>query len=164
MAKYSPKKKPSLATIQEYRIPLPKEYTLLGDQEDYEQLPPHWQEQIHFYDKTGSDFLYQYWDSSNLITGPLYQPFLGSPFTHLEQLTSWESQELAQWLYDRGLAFGQEVWLLSNFRHTAVQMTWKMVIKLREELFVGDDVVLFDNSLQWCLFYYHEEVFFWGRY
>lgn len=164
MAKYSPKKQLSLATIQDYRIPMPEEYTLLGNQQDYAQLPPHWQEQIHFYNKAGSNFLYDYWESADLITGPLYQPFLGSALPQLEQWSSWESPELAQWLYDRGIAFKQEVWLLANFKPTAVQMTWKMVIKLREELFNGDDVVVFDNSLQWCLFYYHEEEFFWGSY
>jgi len=38
-----------------------------------------------------------------------------------------------------------------------------MVIKNCETLFFADDVVIFDESNQWCLSYWHEEHIFFGK-
>lgn len=158
-----PKKEhPSLATLHQYLQAVPEEATLVGSREDYKALPALWQAQIQFFDATGSDFLYVYWESANLVTGPLYQPFLGTPLLYTSTWTNWKEKELSKWLYNRGIAFGQPVWALANFSPIVVQMTWKMVLKLGEQLFQGDDVAIFDSSLQWCLFYYHADTLFWG--
>jgi hypothetical protein len=154
--------KPSIENIEAYRTKVPDTTTLIGDKADYEALPAHWQEQIVFYNQAGSDFLYDYWEHSNLVTGPLYQPFLNSPFPYQSACSILENGQHKKWLYERGIAFGHWVWALSNFSATACCLTWKMVLKLQDALFVGDDVVLFDESLQWCLFYYHEDCFFWS--
>jgi len=42
-------------------------------------------------------------------------------------------------------------------------MTWKMLIKYSDCLFIMDDVMVFDNTLNWCLFFFHEDKMFFGK-
>ena len=37
-----------------------------------------------------------------------------------------------------------------------------MALKLSDVLVVSDDVAIFDETGQWCLFFFHEGTFFYG--
>ena len=45
----------------------------------------------------------------------------------------------------------------------AIMLTWKMVIKYWKEMFWVTDLKIFDGSLNWALFYYHENQLFFGK-
>lgn len=38
-----------------------------------------------------------------------------------------------------------------------------MVVKYSPSIFFHSDVTIFDSTLDWCLFYFHEEECFFGR-
>lgn len=42
-------------------------------------------------------------------------------------------------------------------------LTWKMVIKYCEGIFFGEDIMIFDNTFNWGLFYYHEGQLYFGK-
>ena len=41
-------------------------------------------------------------------------------------------------------------------------LTWKMVIKYWKGLFGAEDSILFDETLNWGLYYWHEDWLFFG--
>ena len=70
-----------------------------------------------------------------------------------------------KWLYHRGVPFGHPVFLSWSGNEAAVT-TWKMVVKYWDDLWlpVADDLTVFDGSLSWALFLWHEgEAFFATR-
>jgi len=42
-------------------------------------------------------------------------------------------------------------------------MTWKMVLKYAHDLFAIGDTLVFDQTLNWCLFNYHEGQLSYGK-
>jgi hypothetical protein len=38
-----------------------------------------------------------------------------------------------------------------------------MLLRFSPFIFYGDDVAVFDRSINWCLFYYHENDMFFGK-
>ena len=44
-----------------------------------------------------------------------------------------------------------------------IYTTWKMVVKYSPDIFFGNDVIVFDKTLNWCLFYFHHDHLFFGR-
>lgn len=38
-----------------------------------------------------------------------------------------------------------------------------MVIKYWEGLFFADDIAIFDQSLNWCLYFFHEDYLYFGK-
>ena len=70
---------------------------------------------------------------------------------------------LKKWLYKRGISFGTWVFVLENSNDQAILTTWKMVVKYSSELFIMPDMMVFDRTLNWCLFYFHEGKLFFGK-
>ncbi len=150
--------------IVEHEVERPDVWTCLGTPSDFDSLSDEFKDQIKFLDKEAGDFLYNYFQASNFHTGPLWQPFEKKNFKFVEQISLGEDpQVLKKWLYKRGIPFAKWVYVLPNYGLGPLMMTWKMVLKNSEMLFFSDDVVIFDESNQWCLSYWHEDEIFFGK-
>ncbi|MEQ9165704.1 MAG: hypothetical protein RLO12_05575 [Fulvivirga sp.] len=150
--------------IREHIIERPDATTCLGTSEDYDSLSIEHKDQIRFLDEEASKFLYKYFEVSRFHTGPLWNPFEKKNFKYTEKINvNVESQTLKKWLFDRSIAFSKWVYVLPNYTDYPITMTWKMVIKYFDTLFFGDDIIIFDESNQWCLTYWHEDELFFGR-
>jgi hypothetical protein len=74
-----------------------------------------------------------------------------------------EIRRVRKWLYQRGVPFKHQVFL-SWSDTEAVVTTWKMVVKYWNDLWYAgsDDLAVFDASLSWALFLWHEEEAFFA--
>ena len=74
-----------------------------------------------------------------------------------------EVRRVRKWLFQRPLPFKQEVFVCWD-RHTAAITTWKMIVRYWDVFWYpsSDDVCVFDTSLAWLLFLWHEEEAFFA--
>lgn len=63
---------------------------------------------------------------------------------------------LKKWLYNKGIPFSNEVFVLCDNNPQALLMTWKMLIKYAFDLSLVGNTMVFDQTINWCLFNYHE--------
>lgn len=158
-----------LSNIRQYTIPPPEGWTAFGNKENFEALPPTHQAQIFFLDETARTYLFSFTGpSANLITGGSWDPFARGNFRTVEECealagTDESNAALKKWLHSRGLPFATWVFVLSEDYHEPLLTTWKMVVKYAPLLFFGGDVMVFDSTQNWCLFYFHENRLFFGR-
>jgi hypothetical protein len=129
----------------------------------YRVLPPLHLEQIQPLDAESARRLVD-------LTRPWYQgqPFARECFadvvsTSIDVLGDEEVRRIRKWLYQRGVPFGRRVFLSWGDRDAAVT-TWKMVVKYWNALWYpsSDDLAVFDESLSWALFLWHEEEAFFA--
>lgn len=71
------------------------------------------------------------------------------------------AQEVKKWLFNLGIPFGQKVFW-SHQPEWGFVLTWKIIVKYSDEIFVGNDVVIWDRSLNWCLIHHHDDAFHFG--
>ena len=71
-------------------------------------------------------------------------------------------KEIKKWLYNLPIPFDKFVYIDSERSGEAVMLTWKMVIKYWEGIFFADDLIIFDKTLNWGLFYFHEDYLYYG--
>lgn len=118
-----------------------------------------------FLDPVATQFIYKFSTAAHLLTGNEWQPFAKKNFAKTAQLnTNSASAEIVKkLLYNRGIPFDQWVFILPNYNNYPVLATWKMVIKYSATLFLSDDVKIFDATLNWCVFFFHEGCLFWGK-
>ncbi|RYZ34398.1 MAG: hypothetical protein EOP49_34565 [Sphingobacteriales bacterium] len=157
-----------LVHIREHSIPIPETYTIFGSPNDVKSYSPEHRDQIVFLDKAASTFIYEYAAAARLVTGEPWQPFSGATFKFIEEYSQFgddpeSAENIKKWLFNRGIAFRNWVFILPTFNDYPVCATWKMVIKYWNKLFFSDDLTIFDGSLNWSLFYYHEDRLIFGR-
>ena len=98
------------------------------------------------------------------------QPFTPGWFTEVASLQIGirddpeQTRRVRKWLYQRGIPFGHRVYLSWSSTEGAIT-TWKMVVKYWDELWhpIADDLAVFDGSLSWALFLWHEGEAFFAR-
>ncbi|MBO9659699.1 MAG: hypothetical protein J7527_12835, partial [Chitinophagaceae bacterium] len=156
-----------LSNILNFTVPVPEDWTAFGNAAEFEALPVETKDQVHFLNKEGTGYLFDLIHSAGLITGGGWAPFEKGNFKSVEKTYGFSTtdegrQALKKWLYQRGIPFAAEVFLLEESNH-AIVTTWKMIIRYSPFIFPGGDVVVFDRTLNWCLFYFHEDEFFFGR-
>jgi len=150
--------------IKTHAIDRPEGWSSLGAAEDFDTLSDEFKDQIIFLDKSAGEFLYKFFSASGFHTGPFWEPFDKKNFKHIEKVNVTHNKAaLKKWLYQRGLPFSKWVYVLPNFGGHPLAMTWKMVIKLCDNLFFADDIVIFDETIQWCLSYWHEDEMYFGK-
>lgn len=157
-----------IANIHEYTTDRPRTWTIFGSPEEFDKLPKIHQEQIHFLDKKASTFLYDFLENAKLISGKLWDPFSKGNFNSIEKFINFSNSdksksELKKWLYKKPIPFRNSVFILPNYDNFPILTTWKIVIKYGHDIFHVDDIIIFDKSLNWCLFYYHENELFFGK-
>jgi hypothetical protein len=74
-----------------------------------------------------------------------------------------EARRVRKWLYGRGVPLKHRVFLSWSVTEAAVT-TWRMVVKYWDDLWYpsSDDLAVFDESLSWALFLWHEEEAFFA--
>lgn len=153
--------------ILNYTVPRPDSWTLFGNGEQFDALPAETKDQVLFLNREASDYLLDLLHVSRLVTGGGWDPFTKGNFKTVETFDQFNSSDesrqlLKKWLYRRGLPFSGQVFLLTNV-DCAIITTLKMVIRYSADIFPFDDTVIFDRTLNWCLFFYHENLMSFGR-
>ncbi|MCG2614062.1 hypothetical protein LZZ85_07205 [Terrimonas sp. NA20] len=150
-----------------FTVPLPEDWTAFGNAAEFSALPDEVRDQVHFLNNEATDYLFSLIHDAGLITGGGWDPFEKKNFKSVENVRGFSPTEegrkaLKKWLYHRGIPFSSPVFLLEHSRH-AIVTSWKMVMRYSSFIFPGYDIVVFDRTLNWCLFYFHENEFFFGR-
>jgi hypothetical protein len=156
-----------LENIKDFSIPRPNGWTIFGNAAQFDALPEATKDQVFFLNKEASQYLLDYAHTVQLITGGGWDPFAKGNFKTVETFDKFYSDEesrqaLKKWLYHRGIPFGNFVFLLQS-TEDAILTTWKMILRYSPFIFPGDDLMIFDQTLNWCLFYYHDDKLFFGK-
>lgn len=157
-----------LNNIKNFTIPRPEPFNFIGTAKEFDELPETHKEQILFLDKAAGKWLFEFASTANLTTGRIWDPFEKGNFKTVEKYDRFygiqnSKQELKKWLYQRGIPFRRWVFVLMEDHDQPLLMTWKMAIKYCEHIFFAGDTMVFDNSLNWCLVYFHENEMFFGK-
>lgn len=141
----------------------PDLWSFLWSPEEAEKIPTEHKDQIHFLNKNGTTLLNEYLGSSKMTHGLPSKPF-EKYFKNIDEfkVTANCDNAIKKWLHNKGIPFSKYVFIDCDRSGQSVMLTWKMVIKYWEGIFFADDIVIFDSSLQWGLFYYHESEVYFG--
>lgn len=150
--------------IKSHTTAFPKTWSFLGHPEDADGISETHKDQIHFLNKKASEFIRNYIHNSQMITGPVWKPFNERYFKKIEEFKVSEDgdKEIKKLLHSKPIPFDKYVFVDYDSSGQAVTLTWKMVIKYWKGLFFADDIALFDETLNWGLFYFHEDKLFFG--
>jgi len=149
-----------IENLKQYEVERPNNMGLFGGVKDFDKLPQSHKDQITFLDKAASQFLYDFLTAAKLIANN-DDPFGKKNFKSVEHYTNMVDEDgLKKWLYNRAIPFKNEVFLLID---DGILTTWKMIVKYAPSLFFGNDAVVFDKTLNWCLFYFHHDHLFFGK-
>lgn len=74
-----------------------------------------------------------------------------------------EERRVRKWLYQRGIPFGQHVYL-SYQPEWGITTTWKLLVKYWSSFYypISDDLTVVDPSLRWAALFFHEHEVFFG--
>jgi hypothetical protein len=150
--------------IKTYSTDFPKTWSFLWSPEEASKIPQEHKDQIFFLNDEASKFVRNYIDSSRMIIGPLWKPFNEKYFKTIQEfeLTEDCESDIKKWLYSKPIPFDKFVFIDSERSGQSVALTWKMVIKYWEGLFFAGDLIIFDETLNWGLFYFHEDRLYFG--
>ncbi|UTW66219.1 hypothetical protein KFE94_16445 [bacterium SCSIO 12643] len=150
--------------IKTYSEEFPNVWSFLGDPEKTASISQNDKDQIFFLNNEASEFVKNYINNSNMITGPIWSPFNERYFKTIQEFPVTENceKELKKWLYSKSIPFDKFVYMDRDRSGQAIALTWKMVIKYCEGLFFADDLILFDETLNWGLYYFHEDRLYYG--
>lgn len=128
-----------------------------------EEVPPpeEHKDQIFPLNKDAANYL---WEYETKIKIQNLNPTDHSIFKTLKEFKCGtdQAQELKKWLFNLGMPFHTKVFV-SLQPHDGFILTWKMVIKYSSNLFLGYDLILWDKTLNWVLFYHHDDVLRFGK-
>ncbi len=131
-----------LETIEENSVELNEKFFAV-------QLSEEHKAQIITLTKDASAFVWEY--------QRLYFPYEGLEESFSQKQTwNWVVTTRSQqkkWLYQRGIPFSHKV-LVSINPESAFVMTWKMIVKYYDSLFQFNRQLIWDKTLNWCLYYY----------
>lgn len=131
-------------------------------EERYDKLPEIHLNQLKPLDVAGSKFLWDYISTVRLHDDV---PFKKGFFTTIDKAKIFigNEKEIKKWLYQRGIAFGREVYL-SWQQDTAMIVPWKLLIKYFDAFYYpsSDDLLVFEPSLDWALLFFHTDDIYFG--
>lgn len=152
--------------LQQHRTDFPRR-SFLGTAADAAALPAEHQDQIHFLDIEATQFAEHYLHVSYMQQGAMSTahpfPFRAGYFQQVENHSYRSLEGLKKWLYQRAIPFSHYGLLIRDDSGQAVWLTWKMVIKYAGQLFRHTGRLMFDETLNWGLFYDHHGLFTFGR-
>jgi hypothetical protein len=163
----------TLDELKSHRIDPPQVWTVFGAPEDFNTMPKVHRDQVIFLDKEAGDFLANYLKASRMYYPPhsppnepseesSHWPFRFNYFKTIEKLMYPEADKLKKWLFNRGIPFRAEVFVLADDGPEIIT-TWKMIVKYAPVLFWRGDVEVFDKTLNWGLYFFHEDAIFFGK-
>lgn len=131
-------------------------------EEKYNLIPKQHLDELKPLDKTGAKFLAEYIDTCRVHH---QMPFKNGLFKNLDKIkvTANSNKQITKWLYQRALPFNKDVYLCWDTNDGMITK-WKYVVKYWNSIFYGgcDDLTVFDQSLEWCLLFYHEDEIYFG--
>ena len=131
-------------------------------EEKYDCLPEQHLNELKPLDKVGAEFLSDYLDNSRVHS---QMPFTNGLFINLDKtkILDKNNKLITKWLYQRALPFDKEVYLCWD-NSDGMITKWKYVVKYWDAIFYGgsDDLTVFDQSLEWCLLFFHENEIYFG--
>lgn len=141
----------------------PKVWSFLWSPEEARDISAEHKDQIHFLNEEGTIFLNNLLDATKMTKHLPYYPFR-EYFGKIDTFTITENceEKIKKWFYDKGIPFSKYVFVAQDRCGQGVMLTWKMVIKYWEGLFFSEDIFIFDSSLEWAMFYYHESTLYFG--
>ena len=150
--------------IKTYSTDFPKAWSFLWSPEEASKIHQEHKDQIFFLNNEASEFIRNYFDSSKMVTGPSWKPFNERYFKTIQEFVVTESseKEIKKWLYNKPIPFDKFVFIYGDRSGQEIVLTWKMVVKYWEGLFFADDLIIFDETLNWGLFYFHEDRLYYG--
>jgi hypothetical protein len=162
-----------LQNIKDCTTDYPKVWTFLGSPEDASNISPEHRDQIHFLDSTATKLINTYLGTSCMLEGldpykydgKSWSPFRKNYFRSTDEFLVSDNcdSQIRKWLFDKGVPFDKYVFIDLDKSGQSVMLTWKMVIKYWEGLFFADDLTIFDETLNWGLFYFHEDHLYYGQ-
>lgn len=150
-----------LTTILQEAIPLNQHpYKWIFESESGQMPSTEHLDQIVALNTKGSNFLSKFLDQTKITT---FNAASKMYFKDFDQFSYAENQkkEVKKWLFNRKIKFDKLVFVTITASVSFV-LTWKMVIHYSEVLFFGYDVIVWDNTLNWCLIHDHNDVFYYG--
>jgi len=118
-------------------------------------------DQIFPLDSKASNYL---WKFENEIKLNTFAPETKRYFKDFEKFSFGDNmdKEVKKWLFNRQVKFDNIVYM--TFQPTvAFAMTWKMAIHYSANLFFGHDTTIWDRTLNWALYYDHNDVFYFAK-
>ncbi len=154
----------SIDNLSEFITEFPKVWSFLGSPEEANAISAEHKDQIHFLNKEGTALINEFLDGSKMMYAKMGDVFNKEYFQNIETIAITEGcePELKKWLFNRGIPFDSLVFVADDRSGQAVMLTWKMVIKYWEGLFFAHDLVIFDQTLTWGLFYFHHDYLYYG--
>ncbi len=148
---------------QYWKESFPNVWSFLWSPEEARKIPIEHKYQIHFLSKEGTELVNRYLEASKMTRYFPYLPFK-EHFKKIDKfhITEGCSRQIKKWLHDRAIPVSQYVFVSNDRSGQAIMLTWKMVLEYWEGLFFAEDITIFDSSLDWGLFYYHEGDLFFG--
>jgi hypothetical protein len=144
-------------------------WSVFGNAQEFQSLPETHQARIFFLNRTATKYLFSFTNpAANLFTGDSSNPFAKGNFRSVEECDDLANfpetnNRLKKWLYKRGISFDTWVFVLFEHYDHALLLTWKMFIKYAADILFVGDVMVFDKTLSWALFYFHENQLFFGK-
>jgi hypothetical protein len=152
----------TLDNIEKFTIQLQEHPMKWIFESDKGQLPSaEHLDQIFPLTKEASRFL---WDFQSKIRINSFYPNIERYFKDIDEFSFGENMEdqVKKWLYRRGIPFKNKVFL-SLQPDSAVVTTWKMIIHYSPDIFFGHDLTVWDRTINWGLYFNHNDVFHFGR-
>ena len=140
------------------------QWTLFGSPEAFAEMSLEHKDQIIFLDAPSTQAVYEAFNCRDLLCGDDgwgNSPFVGGCYKIVKQCCVQENIDIKKWLYQRGLPFANNTFLLPVFSAQdtpAILTSWKMVVKYASEIFSGDNVVAVGELADWCLHYHHDGI------
>ena len=133
--------------------------------EEFEELPLSHRDQFLVLDKSSTDKAYNGLKERNIFCGDDgwgNNPFSKNCYREIKTIKNWKDESvLKKWLYECGIAFKSDAVILPIFsseEDRGILTTWKMITKYPCTYFEGDNVMVCDPLLDWCLYYHHDEI------
>jgi hypothetical protein len=156
------------SNIKKSGIYPPDTWTWFGSPEEFDRFPQEHKDQILFLNKEASKFLQNFLKNTKMLGNhssieyDAKQPFPKNYFKTVEEYTNLADDDvLKKWLYNRAIPFKHEVFLLAE--SDSIITTWKIIVKYAPGIFSRGDVIVFDQTTNWCLFFHHEDHIYFGK-
>jgi hypothetical protein len=150
--------------IKTHSTDFPPARSFLGTAEEAAAIPLAHKDQIFFLNAEAAAYIRTYLDSSYMVTGRAWEPFNPRYFNTVQTISLADEQvpDIKKWLFEKPIPFSKLVYLCGRSHKEVVAMTWKMVIKYWAGICSGGDAAIFDETLNWGLYYFHEDHLFFG--
>lgn len=151
----------NLENLADHQLPLREHPRKWLFEDEKGQISPEYEDQIIVLDKAASVVVSQFYRSQRQL-GDYVEMDKYYSFTSRHYIETLSKQEVKKLLYSFGIPFKRFV-IWYDQPGESFLLTWKMLIHFSEDIFFGDDILLWDHTLNWHLIYEHNGTLFFGK-